>query len=897
MIQKTTGGNTKARSSARETIPSQFWAVPVPHLLEQLGTTTEGLSDSEAARRLALYGANAIGRTRPESKAFLFLRQFSSPIVLILIGAALVAGGLGDWTDTLIIGTIVFLSGLLGFWQEASASDAMRKLIARVQVQVDVFRDGQLRTVPIEQLVPGDIVRLNTGDLVPADGVVITAQNLLVNEAVLTGESFPVEKDPQPTAADAPLLQRTNALWMGSYVASGFGTMLVVQTGTHTLFGQIAQRLRLRPEETDFERGVRRFGNFLMEVTLVLVLLIFAFNVYLYRPVIDSLLFAVALAVGLTPQLLPAIITVNLAQGAVRMARAHTLVKRLASIENLGSMTVLCSDKTGTLTEGVVQVRAVVNTEGEPDEQVLRYAALNACLQQGFSNPIDDALSKASSVDSSEWDWLGEIPYDFMRKRLSVLVRYKGSAPSPLSGPLATSQALLITKGALEHVLTVCESALVGSAIVPLESQQDAIRTRAIKWFAQGYRVLGIALRPFPEAPSDIVPSLENGMIFLGYILLADTLKPTAADALAQLRQMGVTLKVITGDHAAVAQHLMTQLGYPNTRVISARELNQLTEESLIRQVEAIDVFAEVEPTHKERIIRALRKAGYTVGYLGDGINDAPALYAADVGISVDTAADVAKEAADIVLLEKDLSVLAAGIREGRRTFSNTLKYVLMATSANFGNMFSMAGASLFLPFLPLLPKQILLTNLLTDLPEMAIATDQVDEEWIARPTHWNVGLIRNFMLVFGSLSSIFDYLTFGVLLWYLHADTLAFRSGWFVESVISASMVVLIVRTRRSCFRSFPSRWLLGLSIVVWLLTLWLPYSPLAGILGFVPLPPQFLIALAGILLLYIVSAEFVKRIFWSSTLSGRNSQEPLLQAPQGWGRAKPNEKEPRRE
>ncbi len=845
-------------------MPFPFWSLPAQQLIERLGTRPEGLSESEAAKRLALYGANIIGQARSVGTVILLLRQFSNPIVLILIGAALVSGALGDWTDTLIIGCIVLISGLLGFWQEASASNAMQQLLARVQVQAEVIRDGQAHSIPIHQLVPGDIVQLNTGDLIPADGVVLIAQNLMVNEAVLTGESFPVEKSPQPSSAEAPLWQRTNALWMGSYVASGMGTMLVVQTGERTQFGQIAQRLRLRPEETDFERGVRRLGNLLLEVTLILVLLIFAFNVYLHRPVVDSFLFAVALAVGLTPQLLPAIITVNLARGAIQMARARTLVKRLAAIENLGSMNVLCSDKTGTLTEGVVQVQAAVNAEGNADEHVLHYAALNACLQQGFANPIDDALRKVAAIDLSEWERFGEIPYDFVRKRLSVLVQYKGIDPSVLPAPFAACKALLITKGALEQVLTVCETVLVGTTVAPLASQRDAIQRCTAEWLAQGYRVLGVALRPLSEPPGSIERSLESQMTFLGCVLLTDTLKPTAAATLTQLRQMGVALKVITGDHAVVARHLMAQLGYPNAQVLSAQELSQLAEEALLHRVAAVDVFAEVEPHQKERIIRALRKAGYTVGYLGDGINDAPALHAADVGISVDTAADVAKDAADIVLLEKDLSVLAEGIREGRRTFANTLKYVFMATSANFGNMFSMAGASLFLPFLPLLPKQILLTNLLTDLPEMAIATDRVDEELLANLSRWDVRLIRNFMLVFGLLSSFFDYLTFGVLLWFLQAGAKEFRTGWFVESVLSASMVVLVVRTRRPFFQSPPSHWLLGLSVIVWLLTLGLPCSPLAGLLGFTPLPSLFLLTLIGILIAYIFSADILKQIFW---------------------------------
>ncbi|MCS6919407.1 MAG: magnesium-translocating P-type ATPase [Fimbriimonadales bacterium] len=830
-----------------------FWALSTEQLLQQLGASLNGLSESEAAERLQRYGANTLYRAQHTHRWAILLRQFSSPIVLILLGAAVVAGVLGDGSDTLIILAIVAASGLLGFWQEASASDAMRRLLQQVQVEAEVVRDGQCRSVPIDQLAPGDIVRLNTGDMIPADGVVLHAQNLQVNEAILTGESFPAEKSPQPTPADAPLLQRTNALWMGSYVASGMGTMLVVATGSRTQLGQIAQRLRLRPDETDFERGVRRFGNLLLEVTLMLVLLIFAFNVYLQRPVVDAFLFSVALAVGLTPQLLPAIITVNLAQGAMRMARARVLVKRLASIENLGSMQVLCSDKTGTLTEGVVGVHDARNAQGQSDAQVLHYAALNAALQQGFSNPIDDALRQRLEVNLSEYEYLGEIPYDFYRKRLSVAVR-RGDI------------GWLMVKGALPQVLELCTTVQHGQATVPLTDARTLLE-QAEGWMAQGYRVLGVAVKPIaPDAP--ITPELEQQLTFVGYILITDPPKATARATLEQLQQAGVVLKVITGDHASAARALMHALGYPQPQVLTAAALEQMSEEALIQRAPAIDVFAEVEPYHKERIIRALRKAGYTVGYLGDGINDAPALHAADVGISVDTAADVAKDAADIVLLEKDLSVLMAGIREGRRTFANTLKYVFMATSANFGNMFSMAGASLFLSFLPLLPKQILLNNFLTDLPEMAIATDNVDEELTLRPTRWDIHFIRNFMLAFGLLSSVFDYLTFGVLMLLLQASPEEFRSGWFVESVISASMVVLMIRTRRPFFRSLPSRLLLGLSVLVWAVTLWLPYSPLNRVLGFTPLPWAFLAALGGILALYMLSAELLKRWFYRNHL-----------------------------
>jgi Mg2+-importing ATPase len=636
-----TNSQGDSRQLMESTLPLAFWALSPDQLLQQLRTRREGLTEEEAVARLRQYGANVLHRTRSESKRTIFLRQFTNPIVLILIGAALLSGMLGDATDTLIILAIVLASGWLGFWQEASASDAMQRLLARVQVQVEVLRNGQIRQIPIDQLVPGDIVRLNTGDLIPADGVVLAEDNLLVNEAVLTGESFPVEKNSSPSSAEAPLAERTNALWMGSYVVSGMGTMLVVRTGERTQFGQIAQRLRLRPEETDFERGVRRFGHLLVEVTLILVLLIFAFNVYLKRPVVDSFLFAVALAVGLTPQLLPAIITVNLARGAIRMGQARTLVKRLVAIENLGSINVLCSDKTGTLTEGMVRVQEACNAQGQPDPEVLRYAALNALLQQGYSNPIDDALRQAWTNPLDDYERLSEIPYDFSRKRLSVGVRQGETA-------------WLITKGALNQVLEICDSVQIGEQRLLLDAHRDRILQQAEEWLNQGYRVLGVALKTI-ASDTTIERSLEQGMCFIGMVLLYDMLKPTAHAALEQLRAVGVALKVITGDHATAARHLMAQLGYAEPQIMTAREIDQLAEEALLARAPTIDVFAEVEPHHKERIIRALRKAGYIVGYLGDGINDAPALYAADVGISVDTAADVAKDAADIVLLEKDL--------------------------------------------------------------------------------------------------------------------------------------------------------------------------------------------------------------------------------------------------
>jgi Mg2+-importing ATPase len=638
---------------------------------------------------------------------------------------------------------------------------------------------------------------------------------------------------------------------MGTHVVSGHGQAVVVRTGRATEFGRVSERLKLRPPETDFERGVRRFGYLLMEVTLVLVIAIFAINVYLHRPVLEAFLFSMALAVGLTPQLLPAIISINLAHGAKRMAREKVIVRRLASIENFGSMNVLCSDKTGTLTEGVVRLRSALDLHGQESEKVLLYAYLNACHETGFINPIDEAIRTHRPFDVSDYKKLGELPYDFVRKRLSILVSQG-------------DKRLMVTKGALENVLAVCSTAeTAAGAERDIVAVRDEIDQRFAEFGSQGLRTLGVAYRDV-GADSRITKDHEADMTFLGFLVLFDPPKPGIADTIRHLERLGVSLKMITGDHHLVAVHAAQQVGLSNSHVLTGPELHRMSDEALLQRVNEVNIFAEVEPNQKERLIVALKKAGNVVGYMGDGINDASALHAADVGISVESAVDVAKEAADIVLLERDLEVLVQGVREGRTTFANTIKYVFMATSANFGNMFSMAGASLFLPFLPLLPKQILLTNLMTDFPEMTIATDSVDSEMVEQPRRWDIRLIRRFMLTFGLVSSVFDYLTFGVLLFLLHATPDQFRTGWFLESVVSASLIVLVIRTRRPCFKSRPGRHLLMATLAIVAATFVLPYTALKGILGFTPMPWSFVGVLAAILALYIVSAELAKWVFY---------------------------------
>jgi Mg2+-importing ATPase len=724
-------------------------------------------------------------------------------------------------------------------------------LLAIVQIKAAVLRDGGPKEIPVEEIVPGDIVILNAGGIVPGDCLVQESKDLFVDEATLTGETYPVEKSVGVLAAAAPLGQRTNALWMGTHVVSGSAKGLVVRTGKDTEFGKVSERLKLRPQETEFEHGIRRFGYFLMEVTLVLVIAIFAINVYLARPVLDSFLFSLALAVGLTPQLLPAIISINLAHGAKRMAQEKVIVKRLASIENFGSMNVICSDKTGTLTEGIVHLQSALDVEGTPSDKVLFYAYLNASYETGFTNPIDEAIRTHRRFDLSGHQKQDEIPYDFLRKRLSILVSHDDTH-------------LMVTKGALPNVLAVCSSAETGGGtLVEIAAVRERIQQHFEKFSNQGFRTLGVAYRNIGTG-SVISKTDEAGMTFLGFLVLFDPPKPDIVKTIGSLKNLGVSLKIITGDNHLVAANVSQQMGLLNRRIITGPDLRQMSDDALLKRVVDADVFAEIEPNQKERIILALRKAGNVVGYMGDGINDASALHAADVGISVESAVDVAKEAADIVLLEKDLSVLVQGVREGRTTFANTLKYVFMATSANFGNMFSMAGASLFLPFLPLLPKQVLLTNLMTDFPEMTIATDSVDNEMVAYPRRWDIKAIRKFMITFGLVSSVFDYLTFGVLLFILHATPDQFRTGWFLESVVSAALIVLVIRSRKPFFKSRPSKYLFMATLLVVIVTVIFPSTPLGQILGFSQLPISFSLLIGIVIMAYIVTAEVAKTIFY---------------------------------
>jgi len=822
-----------------------------------VGSTPDGLSTTDAAKRLQQAGPNVL-KPRGHSTALKSLAsQFTSPLVLILIFAAVVSSIAGEWTDALIVLIILIASALLSFVQEYKASRAVEKLQAQVITKAIVRREGKPLTIPAEEIVPGDIVLLSAGSLIPADGVVLDSRDFFVNQAVLTGETFPVEKQAGSVAVDTELNERFNVVFMGTNVRSGTAQVLIVQTGADTKFGEIAERLKLRPPETEFEHGIRKFGILLTRIMSALVLAVLAINIILDKPATDSLLFAIALAVGIAPELLPAIITINLSKGAQYMSKSGVIVRQQNAIENLGSMDTLCTDKTGTLTKGIVSLDGALDTAGSPADSVMRLAYLNAAFQTGIANPLDEAILAGRQSETAGIDKLEEIPYDFQRKRLSVVVD---------SNPGTEIKPLLITKGALDNILAVCTSIQIGEKIVPFnEEHRSGINKLFTDWSAQGYRVLGIAVREVIRKTGYSADEDEQDMTFSGFLLFFDPPKPGVINTLESLKQLGVQIKIITGDNHLVARHLAESVGLPVEEIITASQIRNMNDEALWHVAERMTVFAEVDPNQKERIILALRKMGHVVGYMGDGINDAPALHAADVGISVDQAVDVAKEAADFVLLSQDLDILIAGIREGRRTFANTLKYIFTTTSANFGNMLSMAGASLFLPFLPLLPKQILLNNFLSDIPAMGIPGDNVDDDLMARPHRWNIAFIRNFMIIFGLVSSVFDYATFGMLLLVVRATEQQFQTAWFIESLLTELVIALVVRTRWPFYRSRPGKMLLWLTIAVSLGTLAVPYLPFSHFLGFTPLPAWVMAALLVLTALYVAAAEIAKKIFYA--------------------------------
>jgi Mg2+-importing ATPase len=763
----------------------------------------------------------------------LLLRQFASPLVLVLVFGAAVSAALGNWLDAGIILAIVLGSALLGFAQEYRANAAVAALKKRLALTAQVERNGEVRTVPATEVVPGDVVRLAAGNLVPADGTVLEAKDFMLVEAALTGESFPVEKG------------SGEQVYLGTSVRSGTARVRITAIGRDTRYGAVAARLEMQAPEPEFARGVRQFGYLLMRVMLLMVIFVITVNQFLGRPVVESLLFAVALAVGLTPELLPAIVTVTLARGAREMARRGAIVRRLEAIEDLGGMDVLCTDKTGTLTEGKVSLARAVDSEGQDSERVLRVAYWNAEFETGIENPLDAALVAAGEkrgYATAGLTKVDEIPYDFVRKRLTIVLD-----DGDPEGHLA------ITKGAFDHVLALC-------AI----HARDRLDTLYRRWGEEGLRVLAVASKRVPRK-GRYSREDERDMTLEGLLLFFDPPKPDAKETLATLAGLGIRTKIITGDNRYVAAHVGQLVGLDPQAMLTGEQLAGTKDEALWQLAPRTDLFVEIDPQQKERIVRALQHAGHDVGYLGDGINDAPALHAADVGISVDSAVDVARESADVVLLASDLGVLRAGVEEGRRSFANTIKYINITTSANFGNMISMALVTPLLPFLPLAAKQILLNNFVTDLPSVAISTDRVDEERVVASQRWNVAEVRHFMIVFGLVSSVFDILTFALLFKIFHAGEALFQTAWFVVSVLTELAVVFVLRTSRPAWTSAASPLLTWSSIAVGAAVLALPYAGwLADALGFVPLPATLLGAALVIVAAYVGATEATKLAFY---------------------------------
>jgi len=851
LIENKESGDFNPRDVQKFQVNNGFWNLSIDEVMEKVQTSSNGITETEARERLIKFGYNKLKPKKRTDSLFLFLAQFKSPIILILIITSILAFLTADKLDTLIIITIVFASSFIGFWEERMASNAVEALLSIVHIKTTVIRDGLQKQISIEDVVPGDLVILSAGDVIPGDSRIVDSKDLFVDEASLTGETFPSEKTNIILDETTPLNQRINSLFMGTHVVSGRGKAIIVETGLNTEFGKISEHLTQKEPINDFERGIKRFGYVLMEIVLILVIIVFGINVYVSRPVIDSFLFAIALAVGLTPQLLPAVISVNLTRGSKRMADVKVIVKKPTAIENFGSMNILCSDKTGTLTEGKMKLHSALNIYGEKSERLLKFAYINAYFQDGFKNPIDEALSSQYNFNLNDIRKTSEIPYDFIRKRLSILVDFK-------------EQSLIVTKGAVPNILQVCTTTEISEDnLVDISKVEALIQNKYKELSSSGFRTLGVSYR-FLDSSTELTKELESKMIFLGFLIFYDPPKSNIQNIIKDLKELNISLKIITGDNRFIAQSLGKELGWSQPNVITGNMIREMSNEALLRESLNVDIFAEVEPNQKERIILALRKSGNVVGYMGDGINDASALHAADIGISVESAVDVAKEAAQIVLLEKDLTVLLNGIQEGRRTFINTIKYIWITISANLGNMVSMAIASLFLPFLPLLPEQLLVINFLTDFPSMTIATDSVDEEMVQKPKRWDIRFITEFMVIFGLASAFFDIITFFVLLVIFQASITEFRTGWFLVSILTELFILFVIRTKRQFYESLPSKSLLITSIVIAIITLIIPFTPLGEFLGFIKIPLLFLLYIAFIIIVYIITSEGLKKIFY---------------------------------
>jgi len=847
--------------------------------MTQLGTSLAGLDEATAEVRLAEHGANEVAHEQHKSAVRRLLELFLTPLSVLLLALATVNYFTGEIKGAIVIAVMVVLSSLLSFMQEFRSNRAAERLRAMVSTTATVFRKEVpaewldrsaealgLETragptsrveIPLTGVVPGDIIHLSAGDIVPADVRMLSAKDMFVNQASLTGESLPVEKFAAPISGATSALELNNVAFMGTNVISGTAVAMVVATGGRTYFGSIASSVAGQHVQTSFDRGIHRFIWLIIRFMLVMVPLVFLVNGITKGDWLEAFLFAVAVAVGLTPEMLPMIVTINLAKGAMAMASKKVIVKRLNSIQNLGAMNVLCTDKTGTLTQDKVLLEKHVDVHGDESERVLEYAYLNSYYQTGLKNLLDVAVLEHVEVHEhlrpdAKFAKIDEIPFDFQRRRMSVVV-------SERDGP-----HILICKGAVEEVFNVCDRAEQHGELVQIEAgHYDELRTVTRDFNDDGFRVIAVAYKELPSGQTTYTVADEDGLVLAGYIAFLDPPKESAAEAIRVLQEHGVAVKVLTGDNEAVTRNICRQVGLPVERVILGSEVDAMSDAELAKAAEDVSVLAKLSPAQKARVIKALHLRGHVVGFLGDGINDGPALKAADVGISVDTAVDIAKESADIILLEKSLLVLEQGVVEGRRVFGNITKYIKMGASSNFGNMFSVLGASAFLPFLPMAPVQILVNNLLYDFSQTTVATDTVDEDYLKQPRQWDIGNIGRFMLFIGPISSLFDYVTFGVLLYFFDAwhNEALFQTGWFVESLLSQTLIVHVIRTGKIPFvQSKPSFPLLVTTIGICLLGLWLPNSPFAHALGLTPLPHAYLMALLGILVGYMLLTQLVK-------------------------------------
>lgn len=837
------------QSGAAETLPLAFWQTPKDVLYKTLACGPDGLSQTEAELRLGIFGANRADASQSRSMLRKLGQRLWNPLVAMLLAAAFVSGVSGDLGSFVVIATVLSLSITLDIVQEHRAELTAEALRDSVAIQADAVRDGKDTTIPVTALVPGDIVKLRTGDLIPADGIVLDAQELQVNEALMTGEPFPALKSGIPCSA-ASAAEATNALFAGTSAVGGSGTMLVVKTGGGTRFGAIAIALATNTPPTALEQGVHKLGMLILRLTLFLTLFVLMAHLVAQRPTMEAFLFAVALAVGLTPELLPMVMTVTLARGARRMADRKVIVKRLSAIHDLGAMDTLCVDKTGTLTEARITLEEHVDAQGGASDRVLSLARLNSTFQAGIKSPLDDAILSAHGEGLDGWVRLSEVPFDFERRCLSVLVVRNGDH-------------VLIAKGAPESILARC----VAVEVDGLAHRLDAAWQRRMadihdRYAHDGFRLLAVAVRSIPPGQQTIAVGDEADLTMIGFCVFADPPKRDAASAVNALASLGVTIKILSGDHPAVVSHVARSVGLQSDRIMTGAEISQLTDAALAARVHDIDLFARIDPDQKRRIIAALRHRNHVVGFMGDGVNDAPAIHAAHVGISVAGATEVARAAADMILLTPDLSALAAGVREGRRTFANILKYVRMGTSSNFGNMLSMALASIVLPFLPLLPLQILLNNLIYDLSEIGIPFDEVDHEDVARPENWDMTSILRFTIIMGAVSSLFDVVTFAVLLKVFEADAGLFQTGWFVESLLTQILVIFVIRSRWKPWRANrPHIILIATSVGALVSGLALALGPWGRLFGFIAPSGALLATIGAIATAYLVSAELAKR------------------------------------